>query len=385
MYLIIIFFLSFYICIYDIGNYKLHKKISVIFVSILLIITAGLSYRVGIDAIGYSEEYIYNPTLKELKLIHFSESLYAPLWIIFVSICRTVSSEFYFLHLIHAIIINVVIVRFLYQNTENNTFTSLLLYFLVTYFFLNFEILRESLSVSIFLLSYNYLKKRKWFKYFLFCLISSLFHTSALITLFVPFLLNITKIKSWIPILLISISFIFFSESIIIVLLEKIPTLSINTSILYKANVYLNSVNQSISITFLFKNVIMPLVLILIDTVLLKRKSYFYPFTKLYLLFGVLSMLIPIIDRFLNYFLIFYILHVSETICYIVIKFIGHKQRIIVLYLFIIIFTLAPLSWFFLSDNRVMSYRNYHRYFPYRSVLNPKKENIRELFYYNGA
>lgn len=84
---------------------------------------------------------------------------------------------------------------------------SLLLYLLLFRYFASFNILRQSVSITILLYAIKYVEERNMLKYFLYCIFASLFHASSLILIFVYFLpfLKINKKTSY---LLIFISFL---------------------------------------------------------------------------------------------------------------------------------------------------------------------------------
>lgn len=61
IYFFIIAVLFFFIYLYDIGIFGIGKIYAITFILMLLVLTAGLSYRVGIDAMRYSEDFVYEP------------------------------------------------------------------------------------------------------------------------------------------------------------------------------------------------------------------------------------------------------------------------------------------------------------------------------------
>ena len=92
-------------------------------------------------------------------------------------------------------------------------------YYLAFYFLPGLSIIRQEAAIGIFLLAYCYVVKRKFTTYVILCIIASLFHTSAIITLlFYPFF----NIKSRKLLIAITISTI-ISLAIIMNLLLLIP------------------------------------------------------------------------------------------------------------------------------------------------------------------
>jgi hypothetical protein len=383
IYIFVIFILLFFIYIYDIGKFFKGKRYTLFFIWLSFAIIAGLSYRVGIDAIRYAENFVRQPNIFELAKFDFADSREDPLWVVFSSIFRTISDNFIFLHLSHALIVNGVILYFI-SKYASLPFTALLIYFLTCYLFFNFEILRESLAVSVYLFAYKPLTKKNWVKYYLITLIAFFIHSSASIAFFIPFLLTITRIKSWMPIVIVGVTFIVLGSYINEIVLEILPSLNLNDRVFYKLTTYLGRDEIGISIGFLLKNVVLPVILLAIDKYILHQSSKFAPITKLFLIIGVISMIIPVVDRLLNYLIVIYIIHISETLHKVANRFELRILKFMVINLLIFCFSFASVSWLFTIDDRVSEY-NYNRYFPYSFYIFGEKEEVREKFHKGGS
>src|SRR5690606_6004023 len=115
-------------------------------------------------------------------------------WVLLVALAKLIGDQFYILQFILATIINVFIFRFFYLNTKYYH-TAAFIYLVFFYFYLNFEILRESIPIVIFcLFGYRLLVKKKYLKYYLLCSSLLLFHLSSIVLLFIPYLLKFSKI-----------------------------------------------------------------------------------------------------------------------------------------------------------------------------------------------
>ena len=73
---------------------------------IVLILLAGLRYRVGGDTLMYMSVYNEWPAIDELKYFDFETALYNPLWYIYTSLPRSISDEFWVFQMIQAVIVN---------------------------------------------------------------------------------------------------------------------------------------------------------------------------------------------------------------------------------------------------------------------------------------
>ena len=72
---------------------------------VVLIILAGLRYRVGGDTLMYMSVFDSFPKWDELKYFDFETAEYQPLWYVFTAICRTIYDDFAFFQLVHASIL----------------------------------------------------------------------------------------------------------------------------------------------------------------------------------------------------------------------------------------------------------------------------------------
>lgn len=179
--------------VYDYRKLTLMRGFWLVVMWLTLVCIAGFRYHVGLDSRYYEYEYPDMPTLMTLADYDFSDTRYQPLYIVFTAIARTISKEFMYLQLMHALCLNTVIFWFFNKFTRH-TFVALTLYFLMLFIPFNFEVLRESLAVSLFLLAWPYFLKQKWLPYYILVAIAFGFHISAAVTFLLP-LLWVTKVR----------------------------------------------------------------------------------------------------------------------------------------------------------------------------------------------
>ena len=190
----------------------LNKKFSWIHFSlvfIILVLVAGLRYRLGPDTISYMALFENSAIpISKITINNILNSRYQPGWVVLESFCKEFDSFVLFQFLI-TIVFHVCLFYFVFTFTVLR-FTYLLLYFSIAYLYLATDVLRESLAIGFFLLGLKYLLNRDFFKYTGFILIASLFHFYALFWLvLVPVYLN--KASKIISILFIIISVLIFS------------------------------------------------------------------------------------------------------------------------------------------------------------------------------
>lgn len=154
---------------------------------VFFILIAGLRYRIGGDSLVYESAYKSSPTFAELFSFKFSNQRWEPGYFVVASITRSFSSDFTYFQLFHALIVNSIIFWFVCKNTENK-FLAITLYFTISYFNLNTEILRESLAVCCFLIAWPFFKNGRWYFYYPLMFLACYFHVSATFTLIFPLL-----------------------------------------------------------------------------------------------------------------------------------------------------------------------------------------------------
>ena len=164
---------------------------------VVLILLAGLRYRVGGDTLMYMSMYDEWPALDELKYFDFEEAEYQPLWYVFVAICKSISGEFVFFQLVHA---TVVLSAFFYSFRKycpRYYFTAILIFYIGYYFYFSMEVMREVLCIAMMLLATTWLINKKWILYYAVCVFACYIHYSALIMFFFPLAYWALKKPSW--------------------------------------------------------------------------------------------------------------------------------------------------------------------------------------------
>jgi hypothetical protein len=360
---------------------KFNKKIAnfwYISSCLILIIVSGLRYKVGGDTLSYMYDFNDLPYIWELHKFNFSEAQYDPLWIIFSSLSKSIINDFTFFQILHASIINIILFRFIKQNTPYR-FTAILLYALFFYLYFNMEIMRESLAVCTFLLAYPYYKSRKWLKYYLITLVGFLFHSSAIITFIFPLLRNI-KFRSWAIVLLIGVFLAIISIPDAIKNLLGIFLFNdrLSSRFLLYSGIKLNSngVFTYFVLYFLFPS-------ILIGMPHLKTKNELFK----ELLFSYFFIVVVVtgfsgFNRFLNYLTPFMAVYFANSLNEIYRSAYFARAKRLAVFLLMVIAFIPKLNYYFLdTSNIVAGTRRYNGWFPYSSVFNKEENHKRERLY----
>lgn len=288
-----------------------------IFELICIVLLFGLRYKVGGDSIHYESTYLDYPTLD--KYLFYDQNFpdrYAPLWRLFVSICRTISQEFWVLQTIHALLFNSCIFYFFKRYTTRPHF-AVLLYTICYIFIYNTETLRASLAIAVFLLSYESLIKKNWGKYVIYCAISYLFHYEAIIMVFFPvisiFANKQMKIKN--ITLAICISYFFITVIDLYPLLQLMSSYNENLSNYYDYYSYASgSIYNVNAIIFDAITKVLPVVLLLLLTKQSGVEKTFVLMTSCFLVLSIrYSVFVSRMIYFMAPILILYICKLTES------------------------------------------------------------------------
>lgn len=164
------------------------------------ILVCGLRYGVGTDFFNYQEWFTYyltEPISLEKRDFGFS---------FMIKIIQLFSTNSQALFLISAIIINVLVMKFIKENTKSYEL-SYFLFIALYFYFSTFNITRQWIAISIVLFSLKFAYERKLVKYIIGLLIATTFHTTAILMLPIYFIINM-KLNLKNIITLISIVFI---------------------------------------------------------------------------------------------------------------------------------------------------------------------------------
>lgn len=381
---------------YDYCNHKRGRKGWYLFVMIYMILVAGLRYRIGGDTVNYAmNHYNVYPDLMGYWDIDFSNERYGRGYLFLTAIARSISDNFWAMQMILAILLNCVVFRFFYRNTEK-IFTAVILYFILCYFQLNMEVLREACAVAFFLLGWEYFYKHKWIKYYVLCGIALLFHMSAAVTLILPlFTLKIFKKIFSVSKLGVIIAFSLFFLGIYITsrFFDVIRLIGMATIDSY-ADSYENSsfaeargFNIVGSTVFIMRTLAYPLICGWLiakgkvsnsKTTNPKYKAALMIMLMSYIYISAVSASMVILSRFTNYLVMFMIIVISDALFH---KIQWNRSRyrlsFTVWCIAIIPFCIIPIKGLFEPSGRAMT-PPIHRYYPYYSVFNPQLDRERE-------
>ncbi len=117
---------------------------------------------------------------------------FQPGWVLYCMIIRSISESFYVLQIVTALIFNIAAARVIKRHSPYPFLTILIFYVNFKFLEFEFEIMRETVAVSVFLLlSFDNYIRKKWIPYYIGVIIAFSIHNSAILMFVLPLLRNI--------------------------------------------------------------------------------------------------------------------------------------------------------------------------------------------------
>lgn len=350
---------------------------------IMLILIAGLRWKVGGDSLTYQlrfETLIY--PINQYSKINFVEIGWEPGYVLMNSLAKSIVPEFWLFQLIHAVFVNVLIFQFFKRYTPYY-FTAVLFYSYFYYFYFNMEILREIIPISVFArFMYPALEKKEYKKYYFINIILLFFHNSSAILLLMPFLANLKLDKKGIIILILSGSIVISVFTLFPSVVSFIALTDRMTAKFSDYSKYSLSVNGMIYNFIIFA--LFPYYLIRFNEKYFKE-LYFGKLIFPY--FFIVSIYISYsgFGRLINYFGLFMLVFFVNTL-YLVMnvnKF--SKARLLMVFALLI----GPIVYKFQYYNPDTSkyYKNtkkFNLWYPYSDIFDKTEYQFRQIIYQEG-
>lgn len=205
-YLLILFFVMFWIWV---EKESLNRKALWVPLFILVLFASFRDYRVGTDTGGYVKNFINQ---LDYRYFNFHDGIEFGYQFIEYFLLR-ITHNYFWLFFVTSFI---VVFSYLYifrKNSKDYTSSVFIFITLGTYTFF-FNGLRQGLAMAVFAFAIPYLITKKFYKYFLICILASLFHTTAI--LMVPFYLLVNlKVKLVYKLITVFLGSLIFSKYLI--------------------------------------------------------------------------------------------------------------------------------------------------------------------------
>lgn len=379
VYIIILFSLIILVWNYDICHKKNYKWSFFWGLCLVFILYAGLRYRIGGDTIGYMSSFEYYPDIfttgisegiKKVQNLSEEYERFKPGWIIYVMLIKGIWNNFFFMQFINAIILNLSIFIVIKRYSSYPFMTLLIFFFNFKFFELEFEVMRESIAVSIFmLLSINPYVEKKWLKYYVGSLLATCFHPSAYVTLIFPLFSYLKLSLKWNVILFCIIPFIIGIAGRII--LGDILNLVLGGDD-YVSNYVNSSLDRDFNNNYIVMYSTIPIILSLIVAFGWKiiRKDSFVPLLFLTICFYFFSLIYFTSSRLGNYIII--VSYISITPIFI--SWLRQFRTMVVPLIVILSLSIPNVYTFFKSEH------SFSLYFPYQNCIfkgqSPKQKQL---------
>lgn len=359
---------------YDV-NENIYNRMTAYYVLMCwFIAVSAFQYCLGSDTPPYMHEYDKTQwrDINWGNIISLNNRQFG--WLLLINTCKLISRDYFALKLFQAAILNVAFFLFFKRRTKA-IFTCIFFYSIFLYLDLNFNLVRQSIAVAIFLLGYNYYTEKKWLKYYFVAFGAIMFHNSAAILLFLPLLQLIhVNNKSFVTILVL------FVISSVVTKTLPLTDLFLNylgkfsgSDVVMLGNIYLSSEKYGQSD---IRSVISFMTLLYLVVIYFNYKFDLCRSTADLLIVVAFTFLkdinasIPIFAR-LNFYLlpVFIYLLSNFVINFPTYKFANFKKSIIIFC--IALFAFSPIQELF-QENTAYYDRNLVQFYPYYTVFDKK-------------
>lgn len=374
IYILIVLYTLLLVYHYDIKAATNGKEFNFRFLLFISIAVVGVSYRLGLDTVGYMEYFERVDPNILYTFNNLFDLRYEPIPELLFSFCKGLLDDFVVVQIVIGVFVNITVFWFLRKHSPM-PFFSIFLYFIFQYWNLNFEIKRESVAICIFLIAIDKLLKEELNKkdflwYYGICFIASFAHRFAFIAFIYPLFLRLKFSKAYIVI---------FSTATIVLLIYSSFIVNVMTPINAFLSLYSGEAIQhylesdrfgsgGVSILGMFNKIIIPL--FIIYNIKNIRNPKIYSLTLLYFIVSLFQTQVFIFYRLTNYLCIFLFI----VYAYCVKDIVDGKLRSTLVN---ILFTVSLLFHIYLLTGK----EQHIRYSPYSSIFDKEINQERESTY----
>lgn len=380
IYFVVLFLLLILTIRYDINGKEKYRDQWYNAVLIILILIAGLRFRLGEDTINYIYFFYHNsPSLLNLDTDSFIRSGEPPLWILLNSIVKSLGGRFYIIQIIQATILNGLMLLY-FKKHSLYPFACATLYFLWRYQWYSMVVMKAAIALSIILFAIDFFLEKKYIKGLFLILIATGFHQSSILLIIIPFLVflrfNIIGV-------IILISAYFIGAILQSRLGDVFAVFELSEGMSGKVDSYLNDemfTGQKHNFNYFVVNIFPIIVYSILSVVYLKRNCKdshvlkFEPILMIALIFQMMQLNINVMYRFIYiltpYFIMFFVHYFMEF------SRKSENLRVSLSYVrtFVVLFPLLAS----ISYSHPLTYIDFY---PYSSVIERSIDEDRERFY----
>lgn len=397
IYLFVLIGLIFLMYIYDIKGKEVYRDNWYVLVLVTLVAISGLRYRIGGDTVNYLYSYYHEvPCIWDISVAEWENLGYEPLFFLFSSLVKSLGVRFFVFQFLHALFVNSLIFIYFKRHSEY-IFTCIFFYFIWIYVYCNFEEMRASMSLVVCLFANDYIIDRKWIRGFSLYIIGFLFHYSTIVLFITPlFLFLRMNLLGLIYLLIALVSGYIIQKSFG----DYLMLLDLNGNIADKAMNYANKADyfeQSKSLRGIIIAIIPYIVYSIISVAYLRHNLLkasekklslirLQPFLLLGLTFVLFSIPMPIADRFIRFYQIYFILYFSNLFTDWINSSTQISHSIGLVRSFIVFIPIFNIISHMYRDpikesSKNDPYYSYEKYVPYSSIIEKSVSGRREHLY----
>lgn len=379
IYFAVLFLLVILAIRYDINEKTKYRDPWYLAVLVILILIAGLRFRVGEDTPVYIHQFYHTaPDLWNISIDTFLTNGDPPLWLMLVSIIKTIGGKFFWVQIIQASIVNILILRY-FKKHSSYPFACVAVYFLWRYLWYNTVVMKSAIALSILLFANDYFLEKKHKKGILLVLLATGFHQSSIVMLMTPFFLFLRLNMFGLTLLLFSYFAGAFLQSQLGGVFEM---MEFAEGMSNKLDNYMDSsaMSQAHNLNYMIVRILPILVYPIIFLIYIKKNSKesnllkLEPFLMMGLLFQIMQLNINIFYRFVSIYSAYFILFTAEFFVLLSKNSIMLKRSLAYAKSLIIIF---PLLFSFAYSYPFTRYD----FYPYSSIVDRSVYKAREDVY----
>lgn len=376
IYIVIFALLMFCIWYYDVQKNFRYKEISYWTIFAIFFLVSGLRYKIGIDSLMYMSLWSQYGDMWDFHwfddIVKFQQrsdyvSRFQPGWVLYCIILRGFSHDYTIVQIVTSLLFNVALFKVIKKYSKTPFLTLLIFYMNFTFIELEFEVMRETVAVSIFLLcSFDAWINKKWVKFYIWTFVAFMMHTSAIIMFALPLLRNI----NW---SLLKLSLIIVLPGFLLGIAGRIILGDLLNAFLggddfisqYTASAFEKDNNFNYLLMYGFK----PTLLYIFAAWGFKRfrQKELIPLVFLTISFMYMGMFYFTASRLMNYIIVIVLIAVTPLIQDLIVKF----RTMWIVPLLLIIYSI-PFIY------QLTEPRNLARYYPYQWVIDPHQTQLQK-------
>lgn len=350
----------------------------------LLFLVSGLRYRIGLDTtVSYAEDFLYYPT--HIKDIFHYDYESDPGWVLLNVFCKAIWNDFVLVQLVQSCFVNGVIFWFV-KKYSPRPFLTILLYFLTFWLQVNYEALREGITVGFYLIALDVIFSGKsYWLYYMRVWPAFLFHSFGFLTLLWPMLGLIKPNKKIVYLIIPMLAIVSLclgsqlGEALLPYVISMDGETALKLATYFQSDVY-GTNNWSLNgIISMVGGTIIPIVWcmkVLLAGVNCQITKQYFPYLLMMLLISLLMFNMPIFFRLKNYFYIPLLIAMSYCLDtrYSKTHLVSLSKIVISVFVFSVFLGLR-------SNDGESGVPAMYRYYPYNSIITKSYNVLTERIY----